>query len=331
MTSLMFLIMTSFSMFMWLSNNEMKAEIREIESLKEKMMKIDDYLMKEKEQLQTIVDFLIRKENTKEKNPEFLDHPQYIDQIVELIVTNLTQTFNISNNNNHYHNKENNDEELVAHLISNNNTEKKGKHFLSVLVPSSGELGRNLRPIFCTYMTSFLNQQLGENNYEILFAEQMDSLPFNKAYSYNIAAIFANPAADYFAIHDVDLLPFTGANYSFHDEVVRLTKFLCNYEKFRTCQQNRWPIDLLGGAFLITKRDFELVNGMSNSFWGWGGEGYYYCYYYYCYYYYYYYFIIIINIIIIIIIVIILLLLLLLLLFILFHIIIDYYLIKLKY
>ena len=257
----MFFIMTSFSLFMWFSSNEMKLEISEIDSLKQKLMEIDINIQRRNlEQEQLIISLLTgnNNNNNNDNNKNNINNENF-----DIKLINNYEINNNNNNNNEINNNNNNNKEI------NDN----GGHFLSVLVPSSGEFGRNIRGIFCTYMTAYLSNQIGENNFEIIFSEQLDSLPFNRAYSFNIAAIFSNPKTDYFAMHDSDMLPFRGTNYTFHDEVVRLTKHICNYEKFRQCQENRWPIELLVGTFMIRRTDFEFVNGMSNSFWGWGGEG----------------------------------------------------------
>lgn len=71
---------------------------------------------------------------------------------------------------------------------------------------------------------------------------------------------------DYIAMHDVDLLPLNNRlNYGypetgcFHVSSPNLhPKY--HYPKF------------LGGILIITNDNFELVNGMSNKYWGWGLE-----------------------------------------------------------
>ena len=156
--------------------------------------------------------------------------------------------------------------------LTNNNEELINKeHFVSILVPIYGQLGGYLRPIFCTYMQSYLEKQIGKN-YEIIFAEQADKLPFNRAYALNIASIFTNSISDYFIIHDVDLFPFPSNNYSYFEGVAKMNRFFCNYFNFRSCDQTP-KNNFFGGVIKITKKNFELVNGLSNSFWGWGGEG----------------------------------------------------------
>ena len=34
-----------------------------------------------------------------------------------------------------------------------------------------------------------------------------------------------------------------------------------------------WYKEIVGGALAISMRDYKTINGYSNMYWGWGGEG----------------------------------------------------------
>lgn len=51
---------------------------------------------------------------------------------------------------------------------------------------------------------------------------------------------------------------------------VFIIRYLCGASKIPT----RYDYETyIGGVLLLTLRDFERLNGMSNDFWGWGLEG----------------------------------------------------------
>ena len=228
--------------------------------------------------LQSFLDtnFIDQKQSQNQNQNQIDDQLTEILSLLDLLISNNNlnnNKNNINDNNNKYnfHNNKNNN------LNDNKNKEEKEeeKHYLSVIVPIKGEMGNNLEEIFCRYISSFLLDQLpSADHFEIIFSEQIDELEFNRAYAINIGSIFASNKSDYFAIHDVDLFPFKDTKYSFPigHSVVRLTKQLCNYHVFRECEIDPIYFNLAGVA-MITKELWVDINGMSNSFWGWGGEG----------------------------------------------------------
>ena len=68
--------------------------------------------------------------------------------------------------------------------------------------------------------------------------------------------------------HDIDLIPMNKTNpYKCHPKLplhmsARVSTF--NYKV-------PYPT-IFGGVTALTRQHFELVNGFSNKFWGWGGE-----------------------------------------------------------
>ncbi|KAF7489364.1 Beta-1, 4-galactosyltransferase 1 [Sarcoptes scabiei] len=97
-----------------------------------------------------------------------------------------------------------------------------------------------------------------------------DQNRFNRANLLNIGfyeSLKINPKIDCFIFHDVDIIPLN------LDQIYICTnqpKHLCSYlDKFRFVLI--YPT-LFGGVVTINRDQFELVNGYSNLYDGWGGE-----------------------------------------------------------
>uniref|UniRef100_A0A915KKB9 Beta-1,4-galactosyltransferase 7 n=1 Tax=Romanomermis culicivorax TaxID=13658 RepID=A0A915KKB9_ROMCU len=149
--------------------------------------------------------------------------------------------------------------------VANENL-KRSIHKLCVLVPFRDRFDELL--IFAPYMHQFLLDQAIDH--EILIVNQVDNYRFNRASLINVGFLESCPrnfGCDYFAMHDVDLLPL---NSNFSYEYPRKTGVyhlsspdyhpLYNYSKF------------IGGILLMTNENFRLADGMSNKYWGWGLE-----------------------------------------------------------
>ena len=99
----------------------------------------------------------------------------------------------------------------------------------------------------------------------IFVVEQLDDKPFNQGKLLNIGFI-KNKDFDYFAFHDVDLLP-QDVDYSYpKDKPIHLGGYTSEYD-----YQLQFA-DYFGGVTLFTREQYELVNGRSNNYWGWGFE-----------------------------------------------------------
>jgi len=73
---------------------------------------------------------------------------------------------------------------------------------------------------------------------------------------------------EYFAMHDVDIIPFRKGNfYSF--PLSRPIHCAPGQSKYNF---NRVYIYYIGGCILISKEQYIAVNGFSNNYWGWGLE-----------------------------------------------------------
>jgi hypothetical protein len=99
----------------------------------------------------------------------------------------------------------------------------------------------------------------------IYIIEQFDNKPFNRAKLLNIGFQMFHSEFDYFAAHDIDLLPVK-ANYAYP---LKPTHLATKAEQFGY----KMPYaEYFGGVTLFNNGDFVTVNGYSNFFWGWGGE-----------------------------------------------------------
>ncbi len=116
---------------------------------------------------------------------------------------------------------------------------------------------------FVPHMNNFLKDKL---NYEIVFIEQLDTKPFNRAKLLNIGFDLCKES-DYFCFHDIDMLPISDdCNYSNLNGVCKLSYFVSQFNFVPR------PPDELGGVTLIDKESFIKVNGYCNNYWGWGVE-----------------------------------------------------------
>lgn len=80
------------------------------------------------------------------------------------------------------------------------------KHKLAVVVPFRDRFDEIL--IFGPWMSKFLTEQLGADNFEIFIVNQADKYRFNRASLINVGYWAAkNASCDYMVMHDVDLLP----------------------------------------------------------------------------------------------------------------------------
>ncbi|XP_037942960.1 beta-1,4-galactosyltransferase 1 [Teleopsis dalmanni] len=120
--------------------------------------------------------------------------------------------------------------------------------------------------IFLTYMHNYLRQQ--RIHYRIFLVEQNDQLPFNRAKLFNIGATIAvQNEFPCLILHDVDLLPLNSGNLYACTEKPR---HMCSaLDKFRF---NLPYTSLFGGVVAIRSEVYNIINGMSNLYQGWGGE-----------------------------------------------------------
>ena len=100
--------------------------------------------------------------------------------------------------------------------------------------------------------------------FHIYIIHQADDKPFNRAKLLNVG-YKESEDSDYFAFHDVDMLP-VDSDYSYVDCPTHLAT---RAEQFGF----RLPYDgYFGGVTLFDKESFIKINGYSNEYWGWGAE-----------------------------------------------------------
>ena len=111
-----------------------------------------------------------------------------------------------------------------------------------------------------------MGEYLTDIEYEIFIIEQSDDKPFNRGKLLNVGYKYAlDKGCDYFVFHDVDMLP-EDVDYSYTDKPLHLATHLQEHDYETTF------FDYFGGVTMFNKEDFELINGFSNEYWGWGFE-----------------------------------------------------------
>lgn len=133
---------------------------------------------------------------------------------------------------------------------------------LTILVPFRDRFDELLE--FVPHMSKFLHSQ--HISYKILVVNQIDHYRFNRAALINVGYLLTKNNSDYIAIHDVDLLPLNPMlSYDYphagpHHIASPQYHPIYNYDNY------------FGGILVIKNLHFELVNGMSNRYFGWGLE-----------------------------------------------------------
>ena len=115
---------------------------------------------------------------------------------------------------------------------------------------------------FVPYMEEFLGKE--GIPFHIYIIHQADDKPFNRAKLLNVG-FKESEVFDYFAFHDVDMLP-VDSDYSYVD---------CPTHLAAKAEQFGWRLPYdgdFGGVTLFDKESFIKINGYSNDYWGWGAE-----------------------------------------------------------
>ncbi|XP_053422157.1 beta-1,4-galactosyltransferase 7 isoform X4 [Nycticebus coucang] len=137
-----------------------------------------------------------------------------------------------------------------------------GPHRLAVLVPFRERFEELL--VFVPHMHHFLSRKKIQHHIYVL--NQVDHFRFNRAALINVGFLESNNSTDYIAMHDVDLLPLNEElDYGFPEA-----------GPFHVASPELHPLyhykTYVGGILLLSKQHYQLCNGMSNRFWGWGRE-----------------------------------------------------------
>ncbi len=130
---------------------------------------------------------------------------------------------------------------------------------IAIIVPY-----RNRKKQLDRFLNYFTNSNL---DCHIFVVEQDDERPFNQGKLLNVGFLEAVKDFDYFAFHDVDLIPDSDVDYTCDvDKPIHLAGYTSEYD------YELQFADYFGGVTLFTKEQYELVNGRSNNYWGWGFE-----------------------------------------------------------
>ncbi|XP_042905668.1 beta-1,4-galactosyltransferase 7-like [Parasteatoda tepidariorum] len=136
------------------------------------------------------------------------------------------------------------------------------KHHLAVVVPFRNAFEELLQ--FAPHIHNFLNQQRIPHSIHVI--NQADKYRFNRGSLINVGYQLTRHICDYFAMHDVDLLPLNP----------KLSYRYPGNGPFHIASPELHPIyqysTFVGGILILTNEHFELVNGLSNRYWGWGKE-----------------------------------------------------------
>lgn len=127
---------------------------------------------------------------------------------------------------------------------------------LGVIVPyrNRAEHLEEFLPAIKTYLTR------KAIDYVVIIVEQDDGKAFNRGTLCNIGFTEAKKLrCDYVVFHDVDMIPMT-VDYSRTNKPIHLATDDLPFESY------------FGGITLFPSDQFELINGFSNKYWGWGYE-----------------------------------------------------------
>lgn len=101
----------------------------------------------------------------------------------------------------------------------------------------------------------------------IAILEQADNGPWNKGLLYNVGYKELAQDYDYIIQHDIDWVPVVGkVDYGYCD-----TPCMIGGEASQFGYRNIYP-QFFGGVVVMSKEHYELTNGHSNQFTGYGGE-----------------------------------------------------------
>ncbi|XP_011569357.3 beta-1,4-galactosyltransferase 7 [Plutella xylostella] len=143
----------------------------------------------------------------------------------------------------------------ISHSTANKKT-------LAILVPFRDRFEELLE--FVPHMYKFLDAQ--NVPFHIFVIQQKDNNRFNRASLINVGFLYTKNVYDYIAMHDVDLLPLNpDLKYDYPAYGPLHISSPKTHPKYHYST-------FIGGILLVKKEHYELVNGMSNKYWGWGLE-----------------------------------------------------------
>lgn len=148
------------------------------------------------------------------------------------------------------------------------------KPALSIIVPYRDRL-EHLRRFVPHIQRYFARDKIDRDiPYALTIVEQANRGEFNAGLLRNIGFALSRDNHDYFCFHDVDYLP-VWADYSFSDIPTRVIWHGADSRPRDEGEPNRLRHiheTLFGAVVMLSKSHFELTNGYSNGYWGWGYE-----------------------------------------------------------
>ncbi|KRZ22059.1 Beta-1,4-N-acetylgalactosaminyltransferase bre-4 [Trichinella pseudospiralis] len=120
---------------------------------------------------------------------------------------------------------------------------------------------------FLLNIHSFLMRQ--KLHYQIFVVEQVANQTFNRGKLMNVGYVEAQRLFNWSCLvfHDVDLLPENDLNPYWCVDTPRHLSAAVDKFQYKLPYQT-----IFGGVSALTAAQFEVINGFSNNFWGWGGE-----------------------------------------------------------
>ncbi|XP_053965175.1 beta-1,4-N-acetylgalactosaminyltransferase bre-4 [Anastrepha ludens] len=139
------------------------------------------------------------------------------------------------------------------------------KDYVAIVVPFRDRYAH--LAVFLRNIHPFLMKQ--NIAYRIFLIEQTNGKAFNRAALMNIGFLEALKIFpwDCFIFHDVDLLPLDNRNLYTCPRQPRHMSVSIDTLNFKLPYRS-----IFGGVSAMTREQFQLVNGFSNSYFGWGGE-----------------------------------------------------------
>lgn len=113
-----------------------------------------------------------------------------------------------------------------------------------------------------------------EHGLSTVIVEQSEGYPFNRGLLLNVG-VASFPDKEYYILHDVDLVPDEDLIKYYFEYPINPIHLGFRGQRYSKDYIRPFTIDLinfLGGVLSISRNDYLKTNGMSNRFWGWGGE-----------------------------------------------------------
>ena len=155
--------------------------------------------------------------------------------------------------------------------VANRTIDGRAINRVAIIVPYRDRL-RNLK-IFLQYIHTFLIWQAGAN-YAVYLVEPSKRLRFNRAMLINIGfrEALLNYDFECFIFHDVDMLPEMFFN-NYMCDLDYPKQMATSISLYSYSSHVYFTEHYMGGVTAFTRQQFEKINGYSNLFYGWGGEG----------------------------------------------------------